>query len=181
MVHFLGFDYKAACGLAWPLLFLDVYGEKRYTIYVLYSLIFPRSYPRARCYRARGFSFPPWPPGKRINLRAAAFSRAIAIYSFSNAYRCLSDTAACCGTPTRRLYSSNARATGPSVSESRYPYRASVPNGAAWSGVWSKIPFSHALRWRLKHWITWPRLMRRSQTSARLQKTVSGFGDDVGS
>ena len=98
MVHFLGFDYKAACGLAWPLLFLDVYGEKRYTIYVLYSLIFPRSYPRARCYRARGFSFPPWPPGKRINLRAAAFSRAIAIYSFSNAYRCLSDTAACCGT-----------------------------------------------------------------------------------
>lgn len=93
MVHFLGFDYKAACGLAWPLLFLDVYGEKRYTIYVLYSLIFPRSYPRARCYRARGFSFPPWPPGKRINLRAAAFSRAIAIYSFSNAYRCLSDTA----------------------------------------------------------------------------------------
>ena len=41
MVHFLGFDYKAACGLAWPLLFLDVYGEKRYAIYVLYSLIFP--------------------------------------------------------------------------------------------------------------------------------------------
>lgn len=108
---------------------------------------FPAVGPRARCYRARGFSFPPWPPGKRINLRAAAFSRC---YCYILVFKCVSLLVR-----YRRMlrHSYTAfiflkRARHWLVCQRKQiPVPGQASNGAAGSGVWSKIPFSHALRW----------------------------------